>query len=75
MSLFVATAIPELAVVEFTHDLTGHYGSTHRRGAVGVVVSARPERDEYIVEVSDAKGRTVDLVAARGDDLRVTRII
>jgi hypothetical protein len=66
----VAVHIPELAVVEFTHELRGH-----PRGAVGVVVSAYPDDDVYTVELADAAGRTTDLVEARGDDLRVTDII
>ena len=65
----VATEIPELAVVEFTHEVDGH-----PKGAVGTVVSAHPEDDAYTVEIVDPKGRTVDLVPARGEDLRVTRL-
>jgi Domain of unknown function (DUF4926) len=66
----IAVDIPELAVVEFTHDVDGH-----PRGAVGVVVSARPDEDVYVVELADAVGRTVDLVPTRGEDLRVTHVI
>jgi hypothetical protein len=66
----VAVHIPELAVVEFTHEVRGH-----PRGAVGVVVSAYPRDDVYTVELSDAAGRTTDLVEARGEDLRVTHIV
>jgi hypothetical protein len=68
--LAIAVEIPELAVVEFTHEVNGH-----PRGAVGVVVSAHSESDSYTVELVDGGGRTVDLVAARGDDLRVTHIV
>ena len=64
------TSIPELSVVEFTHDLDGH-----PRGAIGVVVSAYPKDDVYTVELVDAAGRTTDLVPARGEDLRVTHIV
>ena len=66
----VAVSIPELAVVEFTRDIDGH-----PRGAVGVVVSAYPDEDTYTVEIADAAGRTLDLVPARGDDLRITQIV
>jgi hypothetical protein len=66
----VAVEIPELAVVEFTHELKGHPS-----GTVGVVVAAYPDVDVFTVEVVDGAGRTVDLVPARGDDLRVTQII
>lgn len=66
----VATHIPELAVVEFTHEVDGH-----PRGAVGVVVSAYPDEDVYTVELADAHGRTVALVPARGDDLRITDLV
>jgi len=66
----VAVSIPELAVVEFTHELRGH-----PRGSVGVVVSAYPDEDVYTVEVADGAGRTLDLVAARSDDLRITHVI
>lgn len=65
----VATEIPELAVVEFTHPIEGH-----PQGAVGTVVSAHPEDDAYTVEISDAQGRTVDLVPACSEDLRVTQL-
>lgn len=65
----VATEIPELAVVEFTHPTGGH-----PRGAVGVVVSAHPEQDAYQVELVDAQGRMTDLVDASSSDLRVTEI-
>jgi hypothetical protein len=65
----IATEIPELAVVEFIHDVDGHH-----RGTVGTVVSPHPEDDVFIVEISDAKGRTIALVPARGEDLRVTRL-
>jgi hypothetical protein len=68
--LAIAVEIPELAVVEFTHNVDGH-----PRGAVGVVVSAHPDSDSYTVELVDGLGRTIDLVAARGDDLRVTHIV
>jgi hypothetical protein len=66
----VAIHIPELAVVEFTHDLHGHPS-----GAIGVVVSAHPDEDVYTVELADASGRTTDLVEARGEDLRVTDLV
>jgi Domain of unknown function (DUF4926) len=66
----VATSIPELAIVEFTHDVDGH-----PKGAVGVVVSAYPREDVYTVELVDAAGRTVDLVSARSEDLQITRIV
>lgn len=66
----VAVEIPELAVVEFTHDVEGH-----PQGAVGVVVSAHPEEDVYTVEIADAQGRTVDLVPVCADDLRVTEVV
>lgn len=66
----VAVGIPELAVVEFTHEIEGH-----PKGAVGVVVDAYPEVDAYTVELADGLGRTVALVPARGDDLRVTQLI
>lgn len=66
----VAVEIPELAVVEFTHELGGH-----PQGAVGVVVAAFPREDVYTVELVDAAGRTTDLVSARGDDLRITQIV
>jgi hypothetical protein len=46
----------------------------HPVGAVGTVVSARAEEDWYTVEFADAKGATVDLVPARSDDLRVTKL-
>ena len=67
--MVVAVEIPELAVVEFTREIEGHPA-----GAVGTVVSAHPDEDSYTVELVDAKGRTVDLVEARGDDLRVSWI-
>ena len=65
----VAVEIPELAVVEFTHEVNGH-----PRGAVGVVVSAHPDEDTYTVELVDGAGRTADLVHARANDLRITEI-
>jgi Domain of unknown function (DUF4926) len=65
-----ATEIPELAVVELTHDVAGHPA-----GAVGVVVSARAEDDSYIVEFVDPSGRAADIVFASGDDLRVTSVV
>ena len=64
-----ATEIRELAVVELTHDHEGY-----PRGAVGTVVSAHPDEDAFTVEITDAKGTTLDLIPARGDDLRLTRI-
>ena len=66
----VIVGIPELAVVEFTHEIEGH-----PKGAVGVVVAAYPDEDVYTVELADAAGRTTDLVSARGHDLRVTHLI
>jgi hypothetical protein len=66
----IAVEIPELAVVEFTHDLAGY-----PRGTIGTVVVAHPEDDAYTVEITDAKGRTLDLVDARAEDLRVTRVL
>jgi hypothetical protein len=66
----IAVSIPELAIVEFTHELGGHPS-----GAVGVVVSAYPDEDVYTVELVDGMGRTTDLVAARGEDLRVTQVV
>lgn len=66
----IAVEIPELAVVEFTHEIAGH-----PQGAVGVVVSAHPREDVYTVELVDAAGRTTDMVSAHGDDLRVTQIV
>jgi hypothetical protein len=66
----IAVEIPELAVVEFTREVEGHPA-----GAVGVVVSAHPEDDAYTVEIVDAQGRTVALVPAQGDDLRVTQLL
>ncbi|HEX5246549.1 MAG TPA: DUF4926 domain-containing protein [Gaiellaceae bacterium] len=66
----VAVSIPELAIVEFTHEVGGHPS-----GAVGVVVSAHPDEDVYTIELVDAAGRTVDLVAARAEDLRVTHVV
>jgi hypothetical protein len=66
----VAVGIPELAVVELTHDLEGH-----KAGAIGVVVSAHPSEDAYLVEFVDAKGRTTALVDARAGDLRVTHSV
>jgi quinolinate synthase len=66
----VATEIPELAVVEFRHDVDGH-----ARGTTGVVVSAHPETDAYLVEIADADGRTVALVDAASNDLRVTDVL
>lgn len=62
----VTTGIEELAVVELVHSLEGF-----KKGTVGAVVSARPEHDAYTVEVADARGRTVGLVAAHSGDLRV----
>jgi hypothetical protein len=67
--LIVAVEIPELGVVELTRELEGHPA-----GAVGTVVSAHPEDDAYLVELADASGRTVALVPAHADDLRVTAI-
>lgn len=66
MATIVTTDIEELAVVELTRALEGFKG-----GTIGTVVSARPEHDMYTVEVVDAKGRTIGLIAARSDDLRV----
>lgn len=66
MATIVTTDIEELAVVELTHALEGF-----PRGTIGTVVSARPESDLYTVEVVDAKGRTVGLIAAHADDVRV----
>ncbi len=66
MAMVVATDIEELAVVELTHRLEGFRG-----GTIGTVVSARPEHDLYTVEIVDAKGRAVGLVAAHAEDLRV----
>jgi hypothetical protein len=66
----IAVEIPELAVVELTHTLLGHPS-----GAVGVVVSAHPAEDSYTVEFVDAAGHTADLIHARGEDLRVTRVV
>jgi len=66
MATFVETEIDELAVVELTHRV-----EAFKRGTIGTVVSARPESDLYTVEVTDARGRMVGLVSARGADLRV----
>lgn len=66
----IAVGIPELAVVEFTHEVRGH-----PKGAVGVVVSAHPEEDAYVVELADGAGRTTDLVPTHSEDLRVTHVI
>ena len=62
--------IPELAVVEFTHEVGGH-----PVGTVGTVVMAYPEADGYTVELGDGEGNTVDLVDTRGEDLRVTHVL
>jgi hypothetical protein len=43
-------------------------------GRYSVVVS-HPEDDAYTVEVVDAKGRTLDLVDARAEDLRITHAL
>jgi hypothetical protein len=66
----IAVEIPELAVVEFTHELAGH-----PQGTIGTVVVTHAEDDAYTVEVVDAKGRTLDLVDARAEDLRITRVV
>lgn len=66
MATIVTTPIEELAVVELARALEGF-----RKGTVGTVVSARPEHDLYTIEVIDAKGRTVGLIAARSVDVRV----
>ena len=66
----IAVDIPELAVVEFTHEIGGH-----PRGAVGTVVAAHPDVDVYTVELTDGAGRTVDLVDTRAGDLRVTHVV
>jgi hypothetical protein len=65
----IATEIKELDVVELTHDHEGY-----PKGAVGTVVSAHPEEDAYTVEITDVKGTTLDLIPARGDDLRPARL-
>jgi hypothetical protein len=66
----IAVEIPELAVVEFTHDLGGH-----PQGTIGTVVVTHPKDDAYTVEITDARGRTLDLVDARAEDLRLTRLV
>lgn len=66
----IAIEIPELAVVEFTREVEGHPA-----GAVGVVVSAHPDEDMFTVELADARGRTVDLVAASSEDLKLTHVV
>jgi Domain of unknown function (DUF4926) len=57
--------IAELAVVELAHDV-----KDFPVGAVGRVVAAHPEDDAYVVEMTDRKGRTLDLLPCRSDDLR-----
>ncbi|MBA3433395.1 MAG: DUF4926 domain-containing protein [Actinobacteria bacterium] len=66
MAATVTTDIEELAVVELMRALEGF-----ESGTIGTVVSARPEHDLYTVEVVDAKGRAVGLIAAHADDMRV----
>ncbi len=66
MATTVTADIEELAVVELVTERDG-FG----RGTIGTVISARPEHDLYTIEVVDAKGRMVGLVAASSDDLRV----
>jgi hypothetical protein len=62
-------AMPELAVVELEHDQNGY-----RERAYGVVLSAAPDEDSYLVEVVDRHGGT-QLVVASATDLRVcTRV-
>jgi hypothetical protein len=63
------SGIEELAVVELAHDV-----KEFPVGAVGTVVAAHPEDDAYVVEITDAKGRTLDLLPCRSDDLRPARL-
>lgn len=60
--------IEELAVVELTHDV-----ERFPAGSVGTVVSAHPEQDLYTVEITDAKGATLELLPCRREDLRLAR--
>lgn len=64
-----ATHLDELAVVELLHDF-----DEFPHGTVGAVVVARPEDDLYTVEVTDAKGRTLGLIDAHSDEIRLARI-
>jgi len=61
--------MPELAVVELTHELEGHPA-----GAVGVVVSAHPDEDSYTVEFVDSAGRAEDIIFASSEDLRLSSL-
>lgn len=63
----IATLIDELDVVETTHELDGGIPA----GAIGTIVSAHADKDVYLVEFSDGRGRTVALVDAHSADLRV----
>jgi hypothetical protein len=65
----VATEIPDLAVIELTHELDGH-----PTGAVGVVVASHPDEDSYVIEFLDSSGRAADVIYACADDLRVTAL-
>jgi hypothetical protein len=53
-----------------THEVAGHPA-----GAVGVVVSARPEDDSYTVELVDLSGRATDIIFTSGEGLRVTAVV
>ena len=64
-----ATHIDELTVVQLTHDI-----GVYPKGAVGTVVAAHPDADAYTVEITDAQGRTVDLLACSSEDLRLARL-
>jgi hypothetical protein len=59
--------IPELAVVEVTDS----GGPTNELTALGVVISASPEDDTYIVQVADASSGRFTSVRASDDDLRI----
>jgi Domain of unknown function (DUF4926) len=66
----ITTEIPELAVVELTHDMEGHPA-----GAVGVVVSVHPETGSYTVELVEPSGRAADIIFAGSEDLRLTKTV
>lgn len=60
------TVVAEASETICLHDYVRFHDGAH-----GTVVEAYPERETFLIEISDEDGRTLDLVPAHRKDLVV----